>query len=464
MTRELRFILPSVWAAGAVTVWLAVQAFATRTPAAPQFPVWFSILLVLAILSEMKPVPYTLGRASKDESLTITLILVTIFAYDWPAAVLMAVAAVVVADIAVSKPYYKILFNGSMYAIATLAAGVTYHAGLQYVQMAAVTLPAIWGQVLARFLSGVVYYIMNVTLLMLVLSRVQRLGVGQMVVWGVRDSVFVNIALITIAIAMSILWELHPAAALVLAPPVFMAKSGYQGYSRLRLEAEEMLATLADILDLRDHNTGRHSLRVSELCYGVARLLGVPEDRALAIQAIARVHDVGKIAIRDAVLQKPGPLSPHERSEAQAHVEVGGRILHHLSVYRPHLPVLLQHHEWHDGRGYPAGLRGESIDIGARILSVCDAYDTLISDRPYHAAIPIEAAMDELYRHAGSQFDPKVVEALERLLVQEGRLKAAWRAMLPAGPSTTANDVALEGGEPAVPIVVRDAARMTQSH
>jgi HD-GYP domain-containing protein (c-di-GMP phosphodiesterase class II) len=446
MNRELRFVLPPLWAAGAVVVWVAVRAFTMQTPHTWETNgVWFSVLLVLAILSEMKPVPYTLGHANKDESLTITIILLTLFALDWPAAVLLAASSVVVADLVASKPYYKVLFNGSMYALSTLAAGVAYHAGLLYLQTAPSALPAIWGQqLLARFVAGAVYYFTNVTLLMLVLSRVQGLRLGQMIAWGLRDSAAMNLALITIATAMMALWELHPAAAVILVPAILTAKAGYQGYTRLRLEAEAMLATLADLLDLRDHNTGLHSLRVSETCYGVARLLGLPEEQALAIRAIARVHDVGKVAVRDAVLLKVGPLSPHERLEAQGHVETGGRILSHLSVYRQQLPILLQHHERMDGRGYPTGVPGDSIEVGARILAACDVYDSLTSDRPYRAAMSSEAAMGELHRHAGSRFDPKVVAALERLLIQERKLSVDWRDLLPAASSG-------DGGTPPLP-------------
>jgi HD-GYP domain-containing protein (c-di-GMP phosphodiesterase class II) len=434
LNSQLRIVLPPIWAAGAAAFCAAAWVFATQTPSTPQIDtLWMSALLVLAVLSEMKPVPYTLGGAHKDESLTITLILLALFVFGWPAAVLLAASSVVVADLAASKPYYKILFNGSMYALAALAAGMTYQLSLMYLPTPSAILPSVWDNVLVRFVPGVVYYLVNVILLMLVLSRAQGLRLSKMIVWGVRDSALVNLALITIAIGMSVLWELHPAAALVLVPPLFVAMSGYQAYTRLRLEAEAMLATLADILDLRDHYTGHHSLRVSEASYEVARQLGLSEEQALAIKAIARVHDVGKVAVRDAVLLKAGPLSPHERLEAQGHVEAGGRILSHLSVYGRHLPILNQHHERMDGRGYPHGLQGESIEVGARILTACDVFDTLTSDRPYRPAMSSEAAMGELYRHAGSQFDPRVVEALERFLIQTRRLKRNWRV----SPDTT---------------------------
>lgn len=426
MTRRLAPMLVLVWIAGAGAIVAAIRSVHLNFLPGVDNAIFFALLLVVAIISEMKPVAYAFGPVNKNESLTITVILFTLFTLGWAPAVLLAAASVVVADIVANKPYYKVLFNTSMYAIATLAAGIVYTAALAPLTTYA-DLSPILQQILGRFIGGGVYYLVNVTLLMIVLSQIQRVALGEMIVWNLRDSAIVNFALVSIAIAMSLLWSLHVAASLILIPPIFMAKLGYQGYTKLRSETHAVLAALADLLDLRDHNTGQHSRRVAELSYGVARTLGVPETQALAIKSVARIHDVGKIVVRDAVLLKAGPLTPEERAHVQTHLEVGGQILTHLSVYKPHLAILLQHHERVDGRGYPDGLSGDSIVLGARILAVCDAYDTMSSDRPYRSAVSKETAMLELYRNANSQFDPKVIFALETWLTSERVLKANWR-------------------------------------
>ncbi|MDQ7848692.1 MAG: HD-GYP domain-containing protein [Armatimonadota bacterium] len=446
MTPRLRPLILLVTSGGLAVVGGALHTLLVRLPPALETGVlWYTLLLVVAILSEMRPVPFTLGRASKDESFSITIILLVLFAFGWPAAVLLAVAAVVVADTQASKPYYKVLFNGSMYALATAAAGLTYQLGHSHPGMLQGALSPVWIDTAMRFAAGGMWYLVNAALLMLVLARVQGVPLTQMFVWGLRDSAGVNLALISIGTAMSLLWQLHPVIPVILVPAILMAKSGYQGYTRLRTEAEAMLAALADVLDLRDHTTGKHSQRVAEMSYALARELALPEEQALALQSVARVHDVGKIAVRDAVLLKRGSLSLQERQEIQSHVEAGGQILSHLSVYKPHLPILLQHHEWLDGSGYPYGLRAEQIGAGARILAVCDAYDTMTSERPYRTALSREAAMAELYRQAGSQFDLHVVEALERWLIRERRLRPDWRLL--AAPPTAAFLSAVGGGE-----------------
>jgi HD-GYP domain-containing protein (c-di-GMP phosphodiesterase class II) len=448
MIRQLRPVLPPVWIGGAVVTWSAAHALLVHVP--PQLEagvLWFSVLLVLAILSETRPVPFTLGRASKDESFSITIILLTLFAFGWSAAVLLAVAAVIVADVEANKPYYKVLFNAAMYALATGAGALIYHFGQGSEEALLGLLPPVWIETLLRFAAGLTWYLVNITLLMLVLSRVQGLRFGQMVIWGLHDSAMVNLGLISIGTAMSLLWELHPALPVILVPPIVIAKLGYQGYTRLRTEAEALLAALADMLDLRDHLTGRHSQRVAQMSYALARELGFPEEQALSLQAIARVHDVGKVVVRDGVLLKTGALSPQERMEIHSHVDAGRQILSHLSVYMPHLPILLQHHERLDGSGYPLGLKAEQISSGARILAVCDAFDTMTSERPYRAAAAPEAAMAELYRHAGTQFDTQVVEVLERWLVAERRLRADWRAA-GAAPAVSADQMPFAAPEP----------------
>jgi len=428
VSRTLKCFLAGTWLAGLGVAVSAIGAFALPGQVDQKSAaIYFITLVALAIIAELKPVPYTLGRAGKDESLTIAVILLTLFAFGWTPAVFVAGASVLVADIVSNRVYFKTLFNLAMYVLATAAAASAYHLLGRILQAAFP--PHILIEILTRFASGCVYYLANIALLMTVLSEVQGTRWKHMILWGLRDSATVNLVLISIAVGMSLLWEFHPVAAAVLVPSILMTQIGYKGYTRLRTEAESMLGALADLIDLRDDQTGQHSRRVAEMCYGVARLLGLSEEESVSIQSIARVHDVGKIVVRDAVLLKAGPLSPEEQRAMQAHVKAGAQVLSHLSVYAPHVPILLQHHERLDGHGYPNGARGDEIGLGARILGVCDAFDTMTSDRPYKVQVAEHAALSELYRHAGRQYDPKVVEALEAWLIQERRLRADWRAL-----------------------------------
>ncbi len=132
----------------------------------------------------------------------------------------------------------------------------------------------------------------------------------------------------------------------------------------------------------------------------------------------ALLHDVGKLGISVQLLDKPGRLEDHEFKEVKAHPSIGGRILEPISAFADIMPIVTDHHERWDGKGYPNGLAGEEIHINARILAVADTYDAMTSDRPYRKGRDTEAAVEEIWSQAGTQFDPRVVEAF---LVAMGR-------------------------------------------
>jgi HD-GYP domain-containing protein (c-di-GMP phosphodiesterase class II) len=195
------------------------------------------------------------------------------------------------------------------------------------------------------------------------------------------------------------------------------SKLAIENYLRPRTEADNFIHALADAVDLRDPYTSEHSQRVAELATALGRRLGISSHDLHNLEVVARVHDVGKVAVQDAVLQKPGKLTAEEFGQIQVHVEAGVRILEHISLYRQSLDILHQHHERLDGSGYPRGLKGDEILYTARILAVADAYDAMTTDRPYRPAQTPEATVRELYSFAGKQHDISVVRALEDELI-----------------------------------------------
>jgi HD-GYP domain-containing protein (c-di-GMP phosphodiesterase class II) len=178
----------------------------------------------------------------------------------------------------------------------------------------------------------------------------------------------------------------------------------------LAIEATGVGALLA-ALEARDGYTGEHSAAVVELSVAVACRLGLPEDEIADVEQAALLHDVGKMGVPDAVLNKPGPLGDREWAMMREHPMIGERIVSSVEGLAHLAPIIRAEHERWDGEGYPDGLRGEEIPLTSRIVFACDAWHAMISDRPYREALGREA-LDELQKNTGKQFDPRVVLAL----------------------------------------------------
>jgi len=181
--------------------------------------------------------------------------------------------------------------------------------------------------------------------------------------------------------------------------------------AHLEEASESTLDALVSALDAREHETRAHSKRVGEYTVRLAREMGVDEAGVETIRRGAMLHDIGKIGIPDRILLKPGQLSESEWREMRRHPQIGYWILSGVEPLREAAEMVLCHHERFDGRGYPRGLKGEAIVLGARIFSVMDCWDAMTSDRPYHRGVSWEEARREIDAHAGSQFDPEVVKA-----------------------------------------------------
>lgn len=198
-----------------------------------------------------------------------------------------------------------------------------------------------------------------------------------------------------------------------------------QQLDRLVLErTENLLNGLVSALDLRDSETQWHSRRVGLYARRLAQQLGVAGTELDDIERGATLHDIGKIGVRDAVLLKPGPLDTEEWREMKRHPALGYEILKSIKFLEGARLIPLHHQERWDGTGYPSGLAGEQICLGARIFAVVDTYDAITSDRPYRAARSYDVAHAEIRKFAGVQFDPRVVEAWEAIPAEEwGRIR-----------------------------------------
>lgn len=177
-------------------------------------------------------------------------------------------------------------------------------------------------------------------------------------------------------------------------------------------DLHEMVNALAAALDAKSHFTSGHSERVAEFSLLLAQGMALSEYEQQRIHIGAHLHDIGKIGIPDAVLNKPGRLTAVEFAEIRQHPVIGANIVGQVKVLRKVIDIVRFHHERFDGRGYPDGLQGSNIPLGARIVAVADALDAMISFRPYRTAYTLKDAFAEIKSCRGSQFDPDIVDVL----------------------------------------------------
>ncbi len=222
-------------------------------------------------------------------------------------------------------------------------------------------------------------------------------------------------------------------ASLLVLPPIYLVHRSYRLYLG-KLEAEKLHAekvsslhlrtieALALAIEAKDQTTGEHLQRVRIYAMELARELGLTEDETEALRAASVLHDIGKLAVPEHIISKPGKLTPEEFEKMKIHPIVGAEILEQVDFPYPVVPIVRAHHEKWDGSGYPNGLKGEEIPIGARILAAVDCLDALASDRQYRRALPLHEAMAKVASEAGVSFDPRVVGILERRYVELEKL------------------------------------------
>ena len=180
-----------------------------------------------------------------------------------------------------------------------------------------------------------------------------------------------------------------------------------------------LLEGMVRALDSRDTETQWHSWRVAKFTKRIAEAVGITGDALMNIEQGALLHDIGKIGVRDSILLKPGPLTPEEWVEMKKHPELGYRMIANIPYLKDAAQIVYQHQERYDGRGYPRGLKGEEISIGARIFVIADTMDAITSDRPYRKGSPLEVALSEIERLAGTQFDAGLVKVFLSLPASE---------------------------------------------
>jgi putative nucleotidyltransferase with HDIG domain len=318
------------------------------------------------------------------------------------------------------KIFHRGVFNVAQWTLAVFVAGLVFEmlggVALQS-QMFTGQETRLPGQLVPFMGFGLVFLALNHAAVSLAIALNQSLRF--MEVWaqmlGHSGASLHDVLISPLAIAVAFLYvQLGVAGILVVILPLLFIRHSYWTTSRLREANKDLLKVLVKAIETRDPYTSGHSLRVSHLARRIAEELGLPRGETERIERAALLHDIGKIeAVFTGILAKPESLTPEERAVIQSHAAKGEEVLRNLSSFPEDIILSVRHHhEREDGRGYPDGLEGPAIPLGAKIISVCDAVDAMLSDRPYRRALSIAAVLEQLRLHAGTQFDERVVRAL----------------------------------------------------
>lgn len=375
----------------------------------------------ISLISESLAIRLTVGKSAGNSSITFIPLLASVQLFGPAAAVLlMGVTGVLVEFIVRRNPPLKGLFNSAQLIASTFLAGVAFRfaGGIPLDGIALLGVDGfLLNQLMAFVTFGLVFLAVNHAAVSLVITLSQGLRFGD--VWsqmvGHSGASLHDLLISPIAIAVAFLYvQVGVTGILLVLFPLLFIRHSYWTTSRLREANADLLKALVKAIETRDPYTSGHSLRVSFLSRRIAEKLGLPRRAVERIEQAALLHDIGKIeSIYTAILCKPDSLTAEERVVIQSHVTKGEEVLRNLSSFPEEVvQIVRHHHEREDGHGYPDGLVGDAIPIGARIVSICDAIDAMLSDRPYRSALSVGEVLQELKAHEGRQFAPPVVEAL----------------------------------------------------
>ncbi len=377
-------------------------------------PTLWSIVLLFAgliCLSDLFPIvmPFP-GDAEMTVSGAVQAAVAILFGPA--AAIWAALLGTLVAEAILRRAPHKATFNISQMVITFGAMGSLYRMlsdgspnPLNSAQNAA-----------ALALLALFYYVVNTGMVALIIAFVNKISASY--VWKVsfRNIAWHELTMVPLGAMIAILWESSPWAIVLMILPLAVVRTSLLQSSTLQLQTMETLTALADTIDQRDPTTYEHSQRVAMFAEMIAKEMGLPQDQVELISMSARLHDVGKIGMSNALLYKPQQFSLEEWHEFRRHPTIGASMVENFPLFRKGRDLILHHHERWDGQGYPDRLAGEEIPLGARIIAAADALEAMTAERVYRDALTLNEAIDEFRRERGRQFDPKVADALIAIL------------------------------------------------
>ncbi|MFI6395610.1 HD-GYP domain-containing protein [Nonomuraea sp. NPDC050547] len=372
------------------------------------------ILLVLALLFLVcESMPTLLNVEQFAVSVSFSAALAAVVLIGMEGAALVGLTAVL--SVRPGLPLIKRLFNGAQFALCGYAAGWVYQ---QLGGVSGVPQVNAFDDLIGPYAAATAVFVpLNIVLTLTMISLATQVSAGEVPMRGMVQFLLTYLGYGTFGLLVAGLWAtIQSISAVLVLLPLFVARWAFGQYHAQQRSYDATMAALCQAVETKDYYTRGHCTRVSLASTMIAQEIGMGMDRLRAIRYAGMLHDVGKLGVPTKVLQKEGPLTEEEFAAIQLHPMRGLEIVRGIDFLDEAFAGIMHHHERHDGKGYPMGLAGPEIPEFARVIAVADAFDSMTSDRSYRGARPVEVAVGELERGAGTQFDPVMVAAFIKAL------------------------------------------------
>lgn len=384
---------------------------------------WLGLLVfvLLGLMSESLALTIVLGKDVASSSITFILVLAAVLVFGPAVAVVYLAITEAAAEFGIRRRApVKALFNTCQHVVSATAAGLAFTSlGGVILRVDSQQTLTFVGFVERQFLPFIAFatvlFAVNLfaSALWFALKRGEPL-LPVLAQLGGRSgtNILYDLAVSPIGVAVAFLYEqLYIGGLLLAVLPLLVIRHAYFTNLRLQQTNRDLLEMMVKAIETRDPYTSGHSRRVATMARRIAELMRLPRKASAAIETAALLHDIGKIDADYAeIIRKPSQLSQEERMVIQCHATRGADLIRSLSSFGDGVVAAVRHHhERYDGRGYPEGLSGEAVPLGARIIMICDSVDAMLSDRPYRGALSLAEVEEELYSGKGTQFDPEIV-------------------------------------------------------
>lgn len=403
-----RQILAGFWIAGALAAAYAV-AWPLLHRGSLSISLGVLVLIAFATVADLFPVTFDAGYEITVSNVFLIGAIV-IYREQPGTATVIAMLSVLIWQLITRRPWYKLLTNVALPATAVSAGSLI---------LSIIPWSDHFHMVAGTSLMLFVYFVLDTVPLTLLLAALDGRPVRVAYVSNYSSIVLELIGIELFGLIFYLAWDDSPWLSALFIVPTVILRQAYFQVERLRTDSIRALSAISDVIENRDRMTHDHTQNVSNYARRLAERLGLSTDAVWQVTVAGQLHDLGKIAIRDDILFKPGKLTDQEMALMREHCTVGFDILKQFSNLEPVARLVRAHHERYDGGGYPDGVGGAELPVGAAIVAVADAFDAMRSDRPYRKGMPLEKCLEILKQGLGTQWHPVVGATFIQMLLED---------------------------------------------